>query len=96
MAVLRQRLKDDETGREIDCRVIYVFSTADQKVVRQQRQKQIDQILADLEKTQRNVARGGPYCQAAPSQAAMRLPVKQSLVAENRPKALSTFETHLD
>ena len=61
LAVLRQRLKDDETGREIDCRVIYVFSTADQKVVRQQRQKQIDQILADLEKTQRNVARGGPY-----------------------------------
>src|SRR3972149_11160532 len=61
LAVLRQRLKDDETGREIDCRVIYVFSTADQKVVRQQRQKQIDQILADLEKTQRNVARGGPH-----------------------------------
>jgi transposase len=61
LAVLRHRLKDDDTGREIDCRVLFVFSTADQKVVRKQRQKQIDQIREGLEKTQKNVARGGPY-----------------------------------
>jgi transposase len=61
LAVLRHRLKDDDTDREINCRVIFVFSTADQKVVRKQRQKHIDQIREGLEKTQKNVARGGPY-----------------------------------
>jgi hypothetical protein len=61
LAVLKHTLKDDESGRAIDCRVIFVFSTADQKVVRQQRQKQIDRLREGLEKTQRNVARGGPY-----------------------------------
>ena len=61
LAVLRHRLTDDETKEEIDCRVIFVFSTADQKVVRKQRQKQIDEIREGLEKTQPNVARGGPY-----------------------------------
>jgi transposase len=61
LAVLRHRLKDDDTDRGINCRVIFVFSTADQKVVRKQRQKHIDQIRKGLEKTQKNVARGGPY-----------------------------------
>ena len=61
LAVLRHTLQDEESGRRIPCRVIFVFSTADQKVVRQQRQKQIDRIREGLEKTQRNVARGGPY-----------------------------------
>jgi transposase len=60
LAVLRHTLQDDETGRTIKCRVIFVFSTADQKVVRQQRQKQIDRIREGMEKTQQNVARGGP------------------------------------
>ena len=41
--------------------MIFVFSTADQKVVRKQRQKHIDRIREGLEKTQQNVARGGPY-----------------------------------
>lgn len=61
LAVVRHKLKDDATGKMIDCRVIFVFSTADQKVVRKQRQKQIDQIRDGLERTQRNVARRGPY-----------------------------------
>lgn len=61
LAVLRHRLKDDDTKKEIDCRVIFVFSTADQKVVRKQRQKHIDQIREGLMKTQANVARGGPF-----------------------------------
>ena len=61
LAVLRHRLKDDDTDREIDCRVIFAFSTADQKVIRKQRQKQIDQIREGLEKTRKNVGRGGPY-----------------------------------
>jgi transposase len=61
LAVLRHTLQDDDRGRVIKCRVIFVFSTADQKVVRKQRQKQIDRIREGLERTQRNVARGGPY-----------------------------------
>lgn len=61
LAVLQHRLKDDDTKQEIDCRVIFVFSTADQKVVRQQRQKHIDQIREGLEKSQANVARRGPH-----------------------------------
>ena len=65
LAVVRHALKDDDTKKEIACRVIFVFSTADQKVVRKQRQKQIDQIREGLEKTQRNVARRGPYSDEA-------------------------------
>jgi transposase len=61
LAVVRHTLKDGETGREINCRVLFVFSTADQKVIRKQRQKHIDRIREGLEKTQQNVARGGPY-----------------------------------
>jgi transposase len=65
LAVVRHQLKDDATKKEIACRVIFVFSTADQKVVRKQRQKQIDQIREGLEKTQRNVARRGPHSDEA-------------------------------
>ena len=61
LAVLRHKLHDDDSGQEINCRVIFVFSTADQKVARKQRQKQIQHIRKELEKTQRNVARRGPY-----------------------------------
>jgi transposase len=61
LAVLRHTLRDEDSGREVPCRLIFVFSTADQKVVHKQRQKQIDRIREGLEKTRRNVARGGPY-----------------------------------
>ena len=65
LAVLRHQLKDDATKQEITCRVIFVFSTADQKVVRTQRQKHIDRIREGLEKTERNVARRGPHSDEA-------------------------------
>jgi len=58
-------LHTDATKKEIACRVIFVFSTADQKVVRKQRQKQIDQIREGLGKTQKNVARRGPHSDEA-------------------------------
>lgn len=38
--------------------MIFVFSTADQKVVRQQRQKQINKLDDGLKKIQDSVARG--------------------------------------
>jgi transposase len=65
LAVLRHTLKDDTTGRAIGCRVIFVFSTADQKVVRKQRNKQVADIREGLEKTERNVRRRGPYSDEA-------------------------------
>ncbi len=58
LAVLRHRLIDPETKRDFPVRVIYVFSTADQKVARQQRDRQIEKILSELEKIQQSVAAG--------------------------------------
>jgi transposase len=58
LAVLRHTLVDEESKQPIPCRVIFVFSTADQKVVRQQRQKQIDKIREGLVNAQRSVAEG--------------------------------------
>jgi transposase len=58
LAVLRHRLTDPETKQDFPVRVIYVFSTADQKVTRQQRARQIEKIHTELEKIQRSVASG--------------------------------------
>jgi len=58
LAVQPHTLVDEESKQEISCRVIFVFSTADQKVVRKQRQKQIDKLRAGLEQLQRSVAAG--------------------------------------
>lgn len=58
LAVWQHELKEEESGRTIPCRVIFVFSTADQKVVRRQRQKQIDKLWAGLEQIQKSVAAG--------------------------------------
>jgi transposase len=58
LAVVRHKLWDEESKRDIACRVIFVFSTADQKVVRKQRQKQIDKIQTGLKKIEESVAAG--------------------------------------
>lgn len=58
LAVLRHRVKDDASGRELGCRVIFVYSTADEKVVRQQRQKQINKLREGLQKIEQSVAAG--------------------------------------
>jgi len=58
LAVLRHELTDDDSKRTIPCRVIFVFSTADEKVVRKQRQKQIDKLRQGLEQIQQSVAAG--------------------------------------
>ena len=65
IAVLRHRLKDEDSKKEIACRVIFVFSTADKKVVQKQRQKQINRIREELEKAKKNVARRGPFSDEA-------------------------------
>jgi transposase len=64
LAVLRHELADPETGELIPCRVLFVFSTADQKVCRQTRDQAIAALRAGLEKiatsVQRGQARTGP------------------------------------
>ena len=58
LAVLKHELVDAESNEKIRCRVVFVFSTADQKVVRQQRKKQIDKLRLGLEAIQHSVATG--------------------------------------
>jgi transposase len=58
LAVVRHRLTDPQTKQDFPVRVIFVFSTADQKVTRQQRARQIEKIQAELLKIQQSVASG--------------------------------------
>jgi transposase len=58
LAVVRHKLTDRESGKEIPCRVIFVFSTADQKVSRKNREKSVAKLRKGLEHIQRSVAEG--------------------------------------
>lgn len=58
LAEVKHTLGDPDSREEVPCRVIFVFSTADQKVVRQQRQKQIAKLRQGLEHIQGSVAAG--------------------------------------
>jgi len=58
LAVVRHRLTDRQSGKVIPCRVVFVFSTADQKVARNNREKSIHKLRQGLEKIARSVAEG--------------------------------------
>lgn len=58
LAVVRHRLTDPVTKQEFPVRVIFVFSSADQKVTRKQRTAQIEKIRTELQKIQKSVASG--------------------------------------
>jgi hypothetical protein len=58
LAVLRHQVSDPDSGDLIPCRVIFVFSSADQKVCQQERQRAVTRIRAGLERIARSVARG--------------------------------------
>jgi transposase len=58
LAVVRHRLTDPQTKQNFPVRVIFVFSTADQKVVRERRAVQIEKIQTELAKIQKSVANG--------------------------------------
>jgi transposase len=58
LAVVRHTLSERESGKKIACRVIFVFSTADQKVAQKNREKSVATICEGLEKIQRSVAEG--------------------------------------
>jgi hypothetical protein len=60
LAVLRHQLPDPDTGRPIPCRVLFVFSTADQKVCQQTRAQAVARIRAGLEQLAATVQRGHP------------------------------------
>jgi transposase len=58
LAVVRHALVERESGAEIPCRVIFVFSTADQKVAQKNRDKSVAKIREGLEHIQKSVAQG--------------------------------------
>lgn len=58
LAVVGHQLIDPETAAPIPCRVIFVFSSADQKVCRHAREKATAKIRAGLERIAATVARG--------------------------------------
>lgn len=58
LAVIRHRLTDPESGDDLPVRVIFVFSTCDEKVTRQQRTRHIEKIRSELEKIEQSVAAG--------------------------------------
>jgi len=58
LAVLRHELTETSSGRWLPCRVIFVFSTADQKVARKNRDKSVAKLRAGLEQIARSVEEG--------------------------------------
>jgi transposase len=58
LAVVKHELADRASGQALGCRVIFVFSTADQKVARTNREKSVAKLRAGLEKLQQSVAEG--------------------------------------
>ncbi|NIO40743.1 MAG: IS1634 family transposase, partial [Burkholderiales bacterium] len=58
LAVHSHQLTDRDSGRSIDCRVIFVFSTADQKVAAKSREKSVEKIRDGLAKIARSVTDG--------------------------------------
>ena len=58
LAEVPHELTDRDSGREIGCRVIFVFSTADQKVAQKNREKSVRKLREGLEKITKNVADG--------------------------------------
>ena len=58
LAVVRHELTDRHSRRTIPCRVVFVFSTADQKVAAKNREKSVQKIHEGLEKITRSVAEG--------------------------------------
>jgi hypothetical protein len=58
LAVVRHELTETNSGRTLPCRVIFVFSTADQKVARKNREKSVAKLRSGLEQIARSVEEG--------------------------------------
>ena len=58
LAVLKHELTESDSEQTLGSRVIFVFSTADQKVARKNREKAVAKLRSGLEKIQQSVASG--------------------------------------
>jgi transposase len=58
LAVLRHQITDPQSGDVIPCRVLFVFSSADQKVCQHNRDKAVAKIRAGLQSMAESIARG--------------------------------------
>ena len=58
LAVVRHELTDKGSGRTFPCRVIFVFSTADEKVARENREKSVAKLRAGLKQIEQSVEHG--------------------------------------
>ena len=58
LAVLRHQITNPETATPIPARVLFVFSSADQKICQEKRQRAVAKIQAGLERLARTLARG--------------------------------------
>jgi hypothetical protein len=61
LAVVRHELTETSSGRTLPCRVVFVFSTADQKVARKNREKSVTKLRAGLEQIAQSVEEGRRY-----------------------------------
>jgi hypothetical protein len=60
LAVVRHSLTDPETNRPIPCRVMFVYSSADEAICRQTRARDLVRLRQGLEEIAATVARGHP------------------------------------
>jgi hypothetical protein len=62
LAVLQHTLRDPDTHQEIPARLIFVYSTANERECRKRRQENIAKIQTGLETLQAKLQRGHPQC----------------------------------
>ncbi len=60
LAVLHHELIDPETRLPLPCRVIFAYSTADAKICRQTRQRDLDRLRTGLDRIAATIAKGHP------------------------------------
>lgn len=61
LAVVRHTVQDPTTAEDIPCRVIFVYSTADEKICRETREQDIAKLQTALAEIAASVARGHPH-----------------------------------
>src|SRR5262249_51371737 len=61
LAVLRHHVTDPDNGENIPCRLIFVFSSADQKICQQKRERTVAKIRTGLQRLTELVACGNRH-----------------------------------
>src|SRR5262249_23711979 len=65
LAVWRHTLTDPQTGQDIPCRIVFVYSSADEAICRQTRERDIVRLRDGLAAIAATVARGHPQTTSA-------------------------------